>query len=248
MSLFDSAKWDRKKGRPEPISALNKILEQENGEEFVDLRLIAPNAVVDKEHIIPYCRVTVAEMLHSATEKIPDYLHLAVTEAWRPISRQKGIYNKMMELVEEKYPKAPYALKKRMVNRFVAPYDQKAPPGHCTGAALDVWLVDQNYERIDVSSPYTFAQSAATYSLGLSQDAQKNREILVNAMLDSGFSNCRDEFWHYSYGDAGWAVRIGESQCFYGMVNLPDNQYAHHEKIWWEKHLPHLFDIIHKEM
>ncbi len=45
--------------------------------------------------------------------------------------------------------------------------------------------------------------------------------ILVEAMLGAGFSNCRDEFWHYSYGDAAWAVRTGAPYCIYGLIELP---------------------------
>jgi len=33
-------------------------------------------------------------------------------------------------------------------------------------------------------------------------------------MLEVDFSNCRDEWWHYSWGDAGWAVRMSETECF----------------------------------
>jgi D-alanyl-D-alanine dipeptidase len=56
--------------------------------------------------------------------------------------------------------------------------------------------------------------------------AQANRDLLVNAMLGAGFSNCRDEWWHYSYGDAGWAVRANRDRCFYGLVHLPEELYA----------------------
>src|SRR5262249_28504890 len=33
--------------------------------------------------------------------------------------------------------------------------------------------------------------------------------------------NCRDEFWHYSWGDSAWAVRVGESECPYGWAHPP---------------------------
>jgi D-alanyl-D-alanine dipeptidase len=37
-------------------------------------------------------------------------------------------------------------------------------------------------------------------------------------MAEAGFSNCYDEWWHWSYGDAGWAVRLGHPQAIYGLV------------------------------
>lgn len=55
--------------------------------------------------------------------------------------------------------------------------------------------------------------------------------MLHDAMVTVGFSNCRDEWWHYSYGDAGWAVRVGEAQCFYGKVDLDFDLYADLEEL-----------------
>jgi D-alanyl-D-alanine dipeptidase len=49
--------------------------------------------------------------------------------------------------------------------------------------------------------------------------------ILHDAMLNAGFSNCRDEWWHYSYGDAGWAVRTGRSICMFGYVEPAEPEY-----------------------
>ncbi len=57
---------------------------------------------------------------------------------------------------------------------------------------------------------------------------------MVEAMLGAGFSNCRDEWWHYSYGDAGWAVRLQEESCFYGLAELAPDLYAEQERIWLE--------------
>jgi len=48
-----------------------------------------------------------------------------------------------------------------------------------------------------------------------------NRTILVETMLEVDFSNCRDEWWQYSWGDAGWAVRMSETECFYGSRSRP---------------------------
>jgi D-alanyl-D-alanine dipeptidase len=121
---------------------------------------------------------------------------------------------------------------RRTINRWVAPVDQKAPPGHCTGAAVDVYLVNGRNEPYDVTAPFSRFQSGPTYVLGLAPEALKNRMLLVETMLGVGFSNCRDEWWHYSYGDAGWAVRTGRKRCFYGLVELPEQLYAEQQRLW----------------
>jgi D-alanyl-D-alanine dipeptidase len=58
--------------------------------------------------------------------------------------------------------------------------------------------------------------------------------LLVETMLSVGFSNCRDEWWHYSYGDAGWAVRMDRPVCFYGLIQLDESLYREQEALWIE--------------
>jgi D-alanyl-D-alanine dipeptidase len=218
-------KWDRSKGRPEPIHLLNRVREQENNEPLVDVREVAPSLRIIRPQVIPYVRKSVAEMCERACQTLPEGVFLGLVEGWRPIERQQRIYDHMWRFAVEAFPHRNHAALRRTVCRWVAPTNQKAPPGHCTGAAVDVWLVDADNEVLDVSSPYDRFHAAPTYVLDLSETAQKNRTILVETMLSVGFSNCRDEWWHYSYGDAGWAVRLGLSECVYGKATLDPTLY-----------------------
>jgi len=227
--------WDKTKGRPEPIRALNRIHEVENGEPLVALADAAPSVHVMRPSVIPYLRQTVAEMLERAAKTLPPGRKLGVIDAWRPFERQVKIYDWMWKALHEARPDVPYATARRMVCRFVAPVDQPAPPGHCTGAAVDVNLLDDNYKIIDVMSPFARLRGAPTYTFGLTSEAQTNRFLLYEAMVGAGFSNCRDEWWHYSYGDAGWAVRLGLDTCVYGKIDLlPESLYAEQMKEWDE--------------
>lgn len=225
-------KWDRTKGRPEPIAALNRVIEADNGEPLVDVRRVAPKVKVFREATIPFVRERVAIKLKQAASYLPRGYFLSLTEGWRPIERQRLIYEFMTKSLLEVKPHLDYATLRRTINRWVAPIDQKAPPGHCTGAAVDVYLVDKNNEPYDVTSPFTRFGSGPTYLIGLSDEAQRNRMLLVKTMLGVGFSNCRDEWWHYSYGDAGWAVRTGRKKCVYGLVDLPVSLYAEQQRLW----------------
>lgn len=218
-------KWDRTKGHPEPIAALNRIKERENHEPLVDIRQAAPSVKILRPQVIPYVRETVADMCEAAARRLPSGRYLGLVEGWRPIERQQRIYDFLWASAREAYPERSHGSLRRTVCRWVAPTNQKAPPGHCTGAAVDVWLIDENREAVDVTSPYERFHAAPTYALGLSEAAQRNRDMLVEAMLGVGFSNCRDEWWHYSYGDAGWAVRLGFTECPYGLVTLPPELY-----------------------
>lgn len=227
-------KFDRSKGRPEPVQALDRIREVENGEPLVRLADVAPSIRLPREQTIPWVRETVAQMAERAARSLPSGVHLAVTDAWRPLKRQIMIYEFMTRSAMEAFPERIGPSLKRTVNRWVAPPGRKAPPGHCTGAAIDVMLMDDAGEFIDVSSPYGRIEGGPTYAYGLSPVAHQNRMMLVDAMLEAGFSNCRDEWWHYSYGDAGWAVRLGLDSCIYGLIELPDELYTREQALWEE--------------
>lgn len=228
-------KWDRSKGSPEPIRALNRIKELESGEPLASIQELAPLVQIARPSVIPYLRRHVVEMLDQASRSLPDGVFIGVVDAWRPFDRQVRIWEWMWESARVAHPDLSYSALRRLVCRFVAPVDQKAPPGHTTGAAVDVWLFDEHGEQIDVTSPYERLAGAPTYVFGLTQDAQRNRDMLVDAMLGAGFSNCRDEWWHYSYGDAGWAVRTGHTECSYGRIDLDPGLYAAQEEEWLQR-------------
>ncbi len=227
-------KWDRTRGRPEPIRALNRIREIDNGEPLVALSEACPSVKVLRESVIPFLRQSVCAMLEQAAQDLPAGYGIGVVDAWRPFARQVRIYEWMWKALDEVRPELPYAAKRRLICRFVAPTDQKAPPGHTTGAAVDVHLIDAAGESVDVTSPHERLIGAPTYVYGLTEEAQRNRMILVEAMLGAGFSNCRDEWWHYSYGDAGWAVRLEKDECFYGRIYLDPSIYERQELEWIE--------------
>ena len=224
-------RWDRRQGRPEPIRALNRIVERENGEPLVSFADHAPSVRILRPQVIPYARRTVVEMCEATAKELPSGYFLGLVEAWRPIARQQRIFDFFYESAQEAFPNRDHAALRRTACRWAAPTDQKAPPGHCTGAAVDVWLIDEANEPYDVTSPFDRFQAAPTYTLDLAEPAHRNRMILVETMLGVGFSNCRDEWWHYSYGDAGWAVRVGESSCPYGLANLDELFYAEQERL-----------------
>lgn len=218
-------------GRPEPVHLLDRVKLVETGEPLVDITVACPGVIVLRPQVIPYLREGVAKMLDEASKSLPQGFHLGVIDAWRPFARQVRIYEFVTRCAREAFPNRDGAALKRTVNRWVAPIDRKSPPGHCTGAAVDVFLVDSEGNELDVVSPFTRFLAGPTYSFGLSEVAQTNRNLLVGCMLGAGFSNCRDEYWHYSFGDAGWAVRTGEGQCRYGLIDLPSHLYEEQERL-----------------
>ncbi|MDE2126334.1 MAG: hypothetical protein KGJ62_07075 [Armatimonadetes bacterium] len=213
-------------GAAEPIAALNRVTIMEYGvpydrrEHLVPLYRAAPHILL-ADWVCPWLRPTAVEMLVTAESRLPTGLRLRVMSAVRTRRMQMAGWDAYFAQMKSAHPHWPLSALCRATNRFFAPYDQKAPPGHCTGGAVDVQLVDADGKALDVSTPLEGWAAAQTAVRGLSSAARRNRGLLVDAMLSAGFSNCRDEYWHYSYGDSAWAVRTGATECPWGWAHPP---------------------------
>ena len=206
---------------PEPFRLMNRVPIIDNGERLVDLRETNPELSFN-DYCLPYVREGVAEALKTASRKLPDHLDLRVYTALRTLEQQAEMYWGNYNRAKEQHPDWPESTVRKMTNRFFAPPDSKAPPGHCTGGAVDVGLLlRETGEGIDVRSPLEGWNGAPTAVKGLSVEASENRRLLCFLMHSTGLSNCRDEFWHWSYGDSAWAVRVGSKTACYGLIEAP---------------------------
>ncbi len=89
--------------------------------------------------------------------------------------------------------------------------DEKTPPPHSTGAAVDVTLVDDQGKVVDMGSPIDelskrshpdyYANSNSLEEINY----HNNRQILYNVMIQAGFQRNPREWWHFSLGDQMWA-------------------------------------------
>ncbi|HSI20302.1 MAG TPA: M15 family metallopeptidase [Verrucomicrobiae bacterium] len=212
-------------GVPEPQLALDKIKIVENGDPLVDIRTITGITfrTTPGHEVTPFLRAPVAEMLRKASLLIDPEFRLHVFSAHRDLTMQKAIWDRHYDRYKLAHPEWPEHMLRRMVNRYVAPIDHPAPPGHSTGAAVDVVLQRHDGSFVDVIPPdiddWSFSH---TWTTKIDPVTRGYRMHLVEAMLSVGFSNCRDEYWHYSWGDSGWAVRVGETQCPYGAIDAPE--------------------------
>jgi len=207
--------------RHEPFRLINRVPIIDNGEPLVDLRQTNPEFSLAAD-CLPYVRESVSAALKVGLRKVPDHLELRVYSALRTLEQQAEMYWSNYNKAKEEHPDWPESVVRKMTNRFFAPPDAKAPPGHCTGGAVDVGLFHRDSgEGLDVRSPLEGWQGAPTAAKGLHPDSAENRRLLCYIMHSTGLSNCRDEFWHWSFGDSAWAVRVGADVAHYGLINPP---------------------------
>lgn len=219
-----------KKSPEEPVSAMRPIPIRETGEPLVDfadahprIHWVARHPVFDYQRV-RLIRATPARMLAQAAERLPRGRRLAVVEGWRPPEIQQAMHRATRERLRREHPDWTAAHLSRVANRFSAPMDRHVPPPHTTGGAVDLHLVDERGEMLDFISPYGLMdrKGAPAFAKGLSPDAERNRELLREVLLAAGFTNYPAEWWHWSYGDQGWAYRGDHPHALYGPIEPPD--------------------------
>lgn len=212
----------------EPVTDLKRIAIVDNGEPLVDYLALCPDLIIARPRWsytrASYLREGVAKMLCKAAQSLPDGYRLAVLEGWRPEYIQKRMYLSSWQRWKERHPEWSDVQLRRVVNRFTAPLHGKVPPPHSTGAAFDLVLANQEGWELDMISPFEMFDPRAyeTYAPGLSQEAMTNRRILIESLESAGLTNYPSEWWHWSYGDQGWAYRTGASHAIYGKTTPLD--------------------------
>lgn len=210
----------------EPVSALRHIPSHDNGEPLVPFLELCPRIYWEPRHpVFEYhryqvARQSVAEMLCKAAHSLPDGLRLAVVEGWRPPEIQRQMHAATRERLRREHPDWTPQHLSRTANRFSAPMDLRVPPPHTTGGAVDVHLVDPDGKLLDFYSPYALmdARGARMNARGLSPEASRNRGILRAALEATGLTNYPSEWWHWSYGDQGWAYRGEHPAALYAAI------------------------------
>ncbi len=213
----------------EPLEWLIPIPIEDNGEPLVDVFQVCP--ALQWLHESPRfdfprfgtARVSVANMLAHAQSLLPTGLSLIIIGAFRPFDTQKAMYDIVKAEQREKNPHWTEEFLTQYINVFSAPPIWDTPPPHTTGGAVDLGIVDEKGERLDFVSPFKMGwESAPMMVEGLTPEARKNRSLLADVLTASGLTNFRGEWWHWSYGEPGWALRGGHEKALYGAV--PEDQ------------------------
>jgi D-alanyl-D-alanine dipeptidase len=94
---------------------------------------------------------------------------------------------------------------------------------HMSGSALDISVrTYPGRRKVDRGGPYLeMSEKTPMFSPFISAEARRNREWINEAMAARGFRPYPYEFWHYSHGDADWALITGsDAPAQFGPVDL----------------------------
>lgn len=223
---------------PEPVKAIDRIPVQENGEPVIGILEAVPG--IQRMERPAYARAAVVELLRKAEALLPEGYHLRIRVGYRTLEFQQNAYRELYERLSEQHPDWPASQMRREINKFLAPPDAKHPPGHTTGGAIDITIAGPDGEELDMVSSIDPDEDLMalfpTYCKKITPQAAKNRQLLADVMIAVGFSNFPGEWWHYSYGDSAWAVRLKAPHAIYGAAkcDLPDDVLVelNRKKVW----------------
>lgn len=210
----------------EPVSELRRVKIIENGEPLVDFLKENPDLQLDRPRFNyrreTMLRQTVFEAISSANAFLRSKgFHLRVVEGWRPPFIQRRMYRWSYSRFKELHPDWSDLRLTRLTNQFTAPMNKRVPPPHTTGGAVDLSLYRGDV-AVDMVAPYAPRDHRGFVATAkLDPEARFHRDLLAEAFASTPVTNYPSEYWHWSYGDQGWAYRGGHPHAVYGPVEPP---------------------------
>jgi len=221
----------------EPVSELRRVPIVECGEPLVNYLALCSELREDRPRFNyrreTFLRQGVAERICAANEWLMGKgFRLLVVEGWRPPHIQVRMFKAVERQMRERFPDATESELREIVERFSAPMDLDVPPPHTTGGAVDLMLGDLDGNPVDLNLPYEFHDPAGFpfAAPGVGETARRHRDLLAEALLPTGLTCYPSEYWHWSYGDQGWAYRGGHPHAIYQAIE-PSDWLAHAEDV-----------------
>lgn len=211
-----------------------KISVKECGEPLVDLRdqteiAFGPSPEIPDNMCYTKIRKTMYEKLCKAQKLLPKGVKFCLYEGWRSLELQDELFQKMYQNNREHFPQFNheelFAETMKLVSPTILLDGSKNVPPHATGAAIDIYLIDENGSPLDMGllidqwSTDLGACLSQTNSPYIHEEARNNRTIMSTALSQVGFVNYPNEYWHWSYGDRYWAYCTQNPYAIYDSID-----------------------------
>lgn len=206
---------------------------KENNEPLIDLKdqdivLFGPSPEIPDNLDYTKMRRTVYMKLLEAQKILPNNLKFCLYEGYRSLNLQEKLFTERYNLLQREHRNWDDEQLFKETTKLVSPVinldgSRNVPP-HSTGAALDVYLVDDQNRMIEMGIRVADwikdidGSISQTDSSKISNDAKEYRLIMGRALREVGFINYPGEYWHWSYGDRYWAYHVGEKFALYDTI------------------------------
>lgn len=188
-----------------------------------------PSPEIPNNQNYTFVRQTIYEKLVAAQKRLPAGYHFCLYEGYRSVSLQKILFDTHYADVAKAHPTWTSSELFQETTKLVSPVTNQdgSPniPPHSTGAAVDVYLLDDQGHAVDMGiHPKDWMADeggvlSLTASHAISATAKKNRQIMSEVLSAEGFVNYPTEYWHWSYGDRYWAFITHHPQTLYDQIS-----------------------------
>ncbi|SMD32052.1 D-ala-D-ala dipeptidase [Reichenbachiella faecimaris] len=154
-----------------------------------------------------------------------DDKRLIIRSVWRSFDHQRMLWDECVALQLKKYPDMGMDEIHKIVSYFIAPEKEST---HTTGGAVDALIYDLKADcvmdfgtndglKIDLN------KKCYPHHPEISAEAKENRALLIGLFEAEDFVVDLKEYWHFDFGNAGWALEKGKDHAHYGIIeNQPD--------------------------
>lgn len=177
-----------------------------------------------------YLREGAAARLVCAADKLPDGHQLVVLDGWRSYEVQASIYETFRQsLITQGWSDEEAIVSE--LSKFVAKptTNVEKPSPHLSGGAVDLtiagpdgWL--EMGTEFDDFSERAMTRHYEELSSPTEKDCEirRNRRLLYHIMIEAGFVNYSQEWWHYEYGTLSWARKTNQQPIYGGILSMDE--------------------------
>lgn len=196
----------------------------DNGEALVSLKdagielIYEPSVMKDYRYLIREGLVAKVARISNALQEMDKTL--VIRSAWRSFEHQRILWEGCVASMHEKLPGKTMDEVHLAVSYFVAPFNKST---HATGGAIDALIHDNRTNEIlnfGTNEGLRIDLSSKCYPLHpeISDESKENRALLMGLFQKEGFVCDLKEYWHFDYGNVGWAIEKGMDAAFYGII------------------------------
>lgn len=145
---------------------------------------------------------------------------LIIRSVWRSFEHQKMLWDANVISKRKKYPDMGMEEIHEIVSYFIAPEREST---HTTGGAVDALIYDLKKDCVmdfgtNDGLKITLDKKCYPYHPEISEKAKENRALLIGLFEAEDFVVDLVEYWHFDYGNAGWALEKGKDHAMYAII------------------------------
>lgn len=175
-----------------------------------------------------YLRAGALEKLRAAQKKLPAEFTLKLWDCYRSREVQQRLFDQCKQKVRRENPKWDEEHVFQEARKFIAIPDRvgEVPP-HNTGGTVDLTIVNETGEELNLGTDFDeFKDECHPFFFREISDRtpehnaiMRNRDTLFAAMIEAGFRQDTDEWWHFDYGNQLWALELKKPHAIYGSAD-----------------------------